>query len=266
MKNILTSGFIITLLLLAGGCETDEKDPAGPRGLAVIPIISDIEPGIFDSKDLVNSFVGFNVSLEEGTSADKVEILGSYNGDLSRTKISEITGFPASVKIVSGDVIQKLGIPAADVVNGDVFTIELLTTGNGVTTRSNSALNISVACAFDEALTIGSYHSVSADWNSEGDITITADPDDPYTLYVSGLEEMEGLVEDVGPLEMHIDPATFEVVAGKSVLASDAWGYHNLAYEGTGLYNSCDGSFNMSFTLSVDEGSFGINGFVFTRN
>ncbi len=115
-------------------------------------------------------------------------------------------------------------------------------------------------------LATGSYHSVSEGWGSEGDITITADPDDPYTLYVTGLEEMEGLIEDVGPLVMHINPVDYSVIADKSILASDAWGFHNIAYEGTGVYSSCDGSFDMYFDITVVEGDFGIFQFNFTRN
>jgi len=153
-----------------------------------------------------------------------------------------------------------------DIHNGEVFTFEAITTNNGTTTRSNAAINVPVACAYDVNLATGSYHSVSDDWASEGDITITADPADQYTLYVSGLEEMEGLVEDQGPLVMHINPIDYSVVADKTVLASDAWGFHNIAYEGTGVYSSCDGSFVMYFEISVDEGSWGTYQFTFTRN
>jgi hypothetical protein len=125
---------------------------------------------------------------------------------------------------------------------------------------------VAVACAYEVDLATGSYHSVSADWNSEGNITITADPDDPYTVYVSGLEEIEGLIEDKGPLVMHIDPVTYEVIADKTVLASDAWGFHDIAYEGSGIYSSCDGSYLMFFDISVVEGDFGQFQFEFTRN
>jgi len=45
------------------------------------------------------------------------------------------------------------------------------------------------------------------------------------------------------------------------------WGvYNNIAYEGTGTFSSCDGTYNMNFTITVDEGSFGAFPFTFTRN
>lgn len=216
MKNIKTLGIIITLIIIFFSCEKI-KDPAGERGVAVIPVISDVNPGIFDSKDLLNSYVEFKVSASAGTYIDKVTVQASYAGDLQRVNITELTSFPATVKVRSSDAAQKLGVALSDIKNGDVFTIELLSSSNGITTRSNSALNIAVACAYDKALATGSYHSVSGDWNSEGNITLTADPDDPYTIYVSGIEAIEGLNEDKGPLVMHIDPVNYEVTADKSV-------------------------------------------------
>lgn len=265
MKNINTLGIIITLIIIFFGCEKI-KDPAGERGVAVIPVISDVNPGIFDSKDLLNSYVEFKVDAVPGTYIDKVTVLGSYAGNLQRVALTELTSFPSTVKVKSSDAAQKLGVSLSDIKNGDVFTIELLTSAKGITTRSNSALNIMVACAFEKALSTGSYHSISGDWNSEGNITLTADPDDPYTIYVKGIEEIEGLVEDKGPLVMHIDPVNYEVTADKSVIASDAWGYSDIAYEGSGIYNSCDGSFTMYFEITVNEGPFGQYLFTFTRN
>jgi len=265
MKRIKTLGFVITLVMIFFGCEK-AKDPAGRRSIAVIPVISDINPGIFDSKNLDNSYVEFKIDLQTGTHADKVIIQGSYGDNFERIEIAEVTSFPSTVRIMSADVAQKLGIALGDISNGEVFIFELLTTSEGVTTRSNSVLNVSVACAFEGALTAGSYHSVSLDWGSEGDIIITADQNDPYKVYVAGLEQIEGLDEDGGPLVMHIDPVTFEVTADKTVIASEAFGYTDIAYEGSGVYNSCDGSYTMNFDISVNEGNFGRFLFEFTRN
>lgn len=136
-----------------------------------------------------------------------------------------------------------------------------------MTTRSNAVLSVPVACAYNVELAAGSYHTVSSDWNSEGNITITANPEDPYTVYVAGLEEIEGLDEDQGPLVMHISPATFEVTADKTIIASDAWGFGSISYSGNGVYNSCDGSYTMYFNITLSAlGSQGTFKFDFTRN
>ncbi len=266
MKRIKTLGLIITLITILFSCE-ELPDPAGQRGVAVVPAISDIDPGIFDSKDLANSYVEFRVTVPAGTQPEKITVAGSYEDNLERVTITEITSFPAIVRILSSDAAQKLGIALNDIENGDIFTFELLTLANGRTTRSNAVLSVAVACAYDVNLAAGSYHSVSADWNSEGDITLTADPDDPYKIYVTGLEEIEGLVEDLGPLVMYIDPATYNVTVPEKAIASEAWGYGAISYSGSGVYSSCDGSYAMYFDISLASlGSVGTYGFIFTRN
>lgn len=266
MRKIIILGSIFTLIMIFSGCEK-AKDPAGQRDVGVIPVISDINPGIFDSKDLNKSYVVFKLDKQIGSQTEKVVIEGSYKNNNQRIPLAEINTFPATVKIISGDVIQKLGISAANVVNGDIFTFEMVTTAKGITTRSPAILRVVVSCAYENSLAVGSYHSVSTDWNSEGDITITSDPNDPYKVYVTGLEEMEGLVEDSGPLVMNIDPATYSISVPEKIISTDAWGYGSIKYAGDGVYNSCDGSYVMHFEISLDAtGSLGINTFIFTRN
>jgi hypothetical protein len=204
---------------------------------------------------------------------------------------SNITSFPTSTDFTISSLVDLLPNlnNISDIKLGDHFKFYVdMTLQDGTVIKGNdtlyassntsianlpgSSLNVvyTVACALDPALTVGSYHSVSppADWNSEGDITITADPADPNTVYVKGIETLEGLTEDKGPLVMHIDPVTYVVTADKSVIASNAFGYHNIAYAGKGTYNTCTGTYEMKFDISVDEGSFSppSYAFTFTRN
>ena len=267
MKKIKILGLIFTLIIVIFSCDK-LADPAGPRGTAVVPAISNVAPGIFDSKNLVSSFVQFKVDLASGQQADNGIVVGSYKTNGERIKIADITSFPATVTLVSGDVIRALGISAASVKNGDVFTLEVLTTVNGVATRSNAALRIPVACGYDKTLTIGSYHSLSvtSEWNSEGNVTITPDASDPYTVYVAGLEALEGFNEDLGPLPMHINPATYAVTVEPTIIVS-AGDYGTIKYGGNGTYNSCDGSYAMNFDITL--GAYGPQGkfkFTLTRN
>lgn len=266
MKKIKTIGLSFTLLLIFMSCE-ELPDPAGERGTAVVPGITDINPGIFDSKDLGNSYVEFKVIIPAGERADKITVQCSYKDNFERVTMAELTSFPSTVRITSAGAAQKLGINLDDIINGDVFLIELVTTAKGIITRSTAVLAVPVACAYDVNLAEGSYHSVSADWNSEGDITLTADAVDPYKIYVSGIEEIEGLVEDLGPLVMYINPATYAVTVPNKAISSDAWGYGAISYAGSGVYNSCDGSYNMYFDISTTVlGGLGTYGFTFTRN
>jgi hypothetical protein len=264
MKKTKTIGLIITLIMIFLSCEK-LPDPAGERGIAVVPGITGLNPGVFDVNDLENSFVHFTVIIPEGASVTSATVIGSFNNNHADVAITELTSFPADVTISSADAAEKLGIDLADLQRGDVFDFELLITNGSRTTRS-TPLVIPVACAYNISMSTGSFHSISADWNSEGDITLTADAINPYKIYVSGLEEMEGLVEDLGPLVMYIDPVNYAVTAPRKAIASNAFGYHNIAYEGTGTYSTCDGTYTMSFEISVDEGSWGANTFIFTKN
>jgi len=266
MKKTKAIGLIITLIMISFSCE-ELPDPAGLRGVAVVPGISDLNPGIFDSKDLQNSYIEFAVDIPAGSSVEKITILGSFNDNDEDAAITEVTSFPAIVRIVSSDAAQKIGIALDDIVNNDFFTFELLTTAGGRATLSNAVLIIPVACAFDGAMAIGSYHAIESGWPFEGDVTMTADPDDPYTIYVSGLANLDDCGEDLGPFVMHINPATFEVTTEAKLLASDYYGYGGITYAGSGVYNSCDGSYTLNIDISVgDYGSQGIFVFNLTRN
>jgi hypothetical protein len=265
MKKYSFSGLIIALVILFAACEK-LKDPAGLRNVGVVPLISDVS-GIFVNGNNSSS-ISFSVDLSTGESIDNASVEVSHLDHFERVKIADINSFPSRISITLGDVISKLGIAASAISDGDLIYVEVVTTKNGVTTRSNAALNLTVLCQFSPVLAIGSYHSVSGpnEWNSEGNITITGKSGDPYTVYVSGLEAIEGLNEDKGPLVMHINPASFAVIADKTVIASSGFGDHNIAYEGNGTYNSCDGSYTMYFTISGDSGTYGTYLFTLSRN
>jgi len=260
MKRVKTLGLTIILVIIFFGCE-EVKDPAGQRNIGVVPMLSNVSGILIGGES--SSFIQFTVGLASGTTVDDGEIEVSMQDNFERVKIADLTSFPSTFNFTLGQIAEKLG----EINAGDIIYIEVVTTKNGISTRSNAALSLIVFCEYDKALAAGSYHSISTDWASEGDILITSDPVDQYTVYVSGLETIEGVNEDQGPLVMHIDPVTFVVTADKTVLASETWwGDTNIAYEGTGLFNSCTGKYSMNFHITVDGGDYGINAFTFTRN
>ena len=259
MKRIKILRLTLILVAVLFGCE-EAKDPAGQRNVGIVPLLTDVS-GLFIGGE-PSSFVQFKVDLQEGATVENAQVVVSSGDAFQRVKIADISSFPSDFTFTLGDITEKLG----EINEGEVIYIEVVTTRDGITTRSNAALAQIVFCQYDVNMATGSYHSLSADWNSEGDISIKADAADQFTVYVTGLETIDGLDEDQGPLVMHINPATFEVIADKTVLASDAWGDTNIAYEGTGSYNSCNGSYEMNFTISVDQGEYGTFAFTFTRN
>jgi hypothetical protein len=265
MKNKKTLGLIITLILIFISCE-QLPDPAGERGVAVVPGISGLNPGVFDINDLENAFIQFTVSLPTGATVSGITLIGSYNNNHADVEITELTTFPAVVTIASADVADKMGIALADIARGDVFDFELLITANGRTTRS-TPLVVPAACVYNEAMATGSYNVVVADWPADYDVTITTDPADEYTIYVAGLSVLDGCVEDHGPFVMHINPITYAITAESKLLASDYFGYGSITLGGTGVFSTCDGAYTLALDISVgDYGSQGIFQFDLTRN
>lgn len=267
MKRYKIFCFLAAVVIFITSCETDVEDPAGDRGIASVPGVQDLNPATFDVNDLENTFIQFTLVLDDPEVSESV-ILASYKGDRSRTEIARVSEFPATVVIALSDVAAKLGLELNSIEAADVFNFEVQTIQGGRSYFSSAAFNAAVVCGYDPAMVTGSYRGVSASWEVDGGITITADPDDELIVYVSGLAALDGLDEDLGPLKMVINPLDFSVVAERTALASSAFGYTNIWYEGTGELNTCDGTYTMGFTIGVDQGTFGgaPHTFIFTKN
>lgn len=268
MKKLHILSILFAIAFLFGGCEDTNQDLLGPRGVAVIPTMTEPQPAFFTS-DFENSRVSFTVDLNEGDEVDSAEVQISYKG--KRVTFQQIESFPSDINISILDAIEALGISEADVKIDDSFFVEVVTEANGVTSRSLASVLVNVTCFYDEALTTGSYHVISEDWQVEGNVTITADPDDPYILYIEDMAEMEGLVGNGNKIKLNVSPNSFKMSGPSSTIAADLapWGLPYTGYTYTpvgGLYKSCDGSFNLQVKITVDQGSFGVYNFAFTRN
>ncbi len=258
MKQINIITFFFALALLFGGCEDTNETLVGLRGIAVAPVISQITPASPVFSDLKeSSFVNFTVDLMEGDVVDDAEIQVVYEGKTG--VIGKIQSFPATIKITAPEILAALKISESDVSLGTSFYIYVITTSQEISTRSLAYVQIKLPCAYDPSLSNGSYAVIST-WYATvvGKISIAIDETDPYIVYVSGLEVTggEGLVEDNGPLKMVIDPATFNVTVENQIISSDAWGSGPIYYEGTGSFNSCEGSYNMAFTISIPDANY----------
>jgi hypothetical protein len=264
MKTYKILALLAVMFLTFSACETDVVDPSGIRGEGVVPAITNLNPAVFDVNDPENTFIKFDLDATAGVS--EVIVVASFNGDMKRIVVDKISTFPAKdVTIYMHEVATALGIQLNDIEPGDVFTLEATTVQGSKTYRSNAVINAAAVCAYDPDIVTGTYNATSSDWGANGNVTITADPDDEFIVYVSGLGALDGLVEDGDPLKMIVNPLNFEVKAVKTVIATVAFQYHNIAYEGFGILNTCNGTYEMTFTITVDEGSFGTNAFTFTK-
>jgi hypothetical protein len=257
MKKIIIPVLAITLIMICFSCEKSE-DPAGERGIAIVPSVSTPNPGFFINGD-EDSYIRFDVDLEGVTQPDKTEVVVSHGTNFERVKIADVSTFPSTFTFTLGSILDAIGIGLSEINAGDIIYVEVETTLDTKVTRSSASLAIPVVCAFDPALAVGEYRAASASWGVDGSVTLAADPADPYKIYISGLAELDGLVEDMGPFVMQIDAATLRVTGAKQVLASECGPYHNFAYEITspGSFNTCDGKYSMYFGITVTEGSWG---------
>lgn len=268
MKQLKIYAMLFTLTFLMFGCENTYENLVGERGANVTAVISNLKPAIFN-EDLANSFISFTVSLPEGEVVDAAEVEVSL-GDKSAI-LTSLATFPATVTIKAIDAINALGVDANTVTTSSVFYISVLTEKNGQKTRSKtSSLKVPVVCAFDPTLAVGSYDVVSADWEVQGDVTLVADANDPYKIRIKGLQAVDGLTGSGLDVIVDIDPGTFAVTGGTTLMAADLseWdlAYTNYSYKlKSGSYNSCEGSFVLNFDIFVDQGAFGTFKFTFTK-
>jgi len=296
MKNKLKIiSFLAFGALMFTTCQKDPKLPMPDLQVGVIPKVTKDQ-----TKDQNVSFLnldGFNaaviVDLYYKDAPKSMDLMVCMNDDIANTAVvkSDISSFPTTSDAITiaslvtmlpglnnkselklGDTFKfyvDMTLKDGTVIKGNDTTYSSFNTSVANLPGSSLRVTYTVACPLNPAMTYGSYRAVCGDWGVDGNVTITVDPVDPNKVYVKGLEEIDGCVEDKGPLVMHIDPLTYVVTADKTILASvTGWGppYHNIAYEGKGTYNTCTGTYEMTFTISVTEGNFGDFAFTLTRN
>lgn len=267
MKNTIKLLMLLPLFAsILQSCGDQDSISAGDRGVINASIsITNIEAAIFLLAEKETTYIEFTVDASEEANITGGKIQVSLNGQSERVDIEEITTLPSSIELTLVDVLAALGVSMDDINGGETVNIEVLTkAGNGNYYRSNAAMNSTIACDYDVDAASGGYIASSGGWGVNGDITLTPDAEDPYTIYVVGLATIDGLNEDLGPLPLIIDPTDYSVSAPKTAIASSAWGYDNISYAGFGTYNTCSGEYQMTFAITVDQGSFGSYNFTFS--
>ena len=260
--------FLPLFACIMQSCGEQDSISAGDRDVIDASIsITDVEAAIFLLAEKETTYIEFTVDGPEDADIAGGKIQVSLNGQSERVDIEEITTLPSSIELTLVDVLAALGVSMDNINGGETVNIEVLTkSGNGNYYRSNTAMNSTIACDYDVDAASGGYIASSGVWGVNGDVILTPDADDPYTIYVAGLATIDGLNEDLGPLPLIINPSDYSVSAPKTAIASIAWGYDNISYAGFGTYNTCSGEYQMTFAITVDQGSFGSFDFTFTPN
>jgi hypothetical protein len=286
---------------MLNGCEVDENGPMPDtfeEGGVAYMVMEAGSSGLINLNDPAAFNLKGTIDVLFQPEFDKLTLMVAHKGDYANAKVlvDNITSTPHQFTVSLNNLISA--IPqlnsVADIQIGDYFTFYVNVTKGGkeypvykivgdrairtiapglITALRNvenaaaiTDLRIDVPCAFDPLLVVGNYRAVSSAWDVDGPVTITADPNDPFIVYVAGLAALDGLNENLGPLKMVIDPNSYNVAAVKTALASNAWGYSNFSYQGSGKLNTCNGTYSMSFSITVDQGTFANNqAFTFTK-
>src|SRR5690554_1676549 len=203
MKILKTIMILGGMTFIFSSCETDVTDPAGPRGEAVVPGIENLNPATFDVYDLENTFIQFDLTLP-GSGVQEAIVLVSSGDQKERKQVTSVSSFPANIKIALTEVVSVLGIDLADVEAADQFSFEVQTIQGGKKYFSSAAFKVAVVCGYETPNVTGAYNS-SSGWGS-GSVTLEADPDDEFKVYVYGLHELDpNLGDEAGPLVLNVD-------------------------------------------------------------
>jgi hypothetical protein len=147
MKNKFINSSIITLgILFFIGCSTNEDELMQPYATGtVFPEITEVNSSYFDILDVGNAFIDFDVTADANV-AESITIEKTYKGN--KTEIGTYTSFPVNIKVTAEQAVADIeGVTVDDIALGDVFLFEVIVTSkNGLRTRSNVIVNAPVAC------------------------------------------------------------------------------------------------------------------------
>ena len=265
---------IAAALVFFMGCKDSNENLVQERDVAVVPKMSDPSPAYF-SDNIEASYVQFDLSLAPGQSVEKasIEVSRIRGGKIDKSGIVKEITIPATgLKVTATEVIQALGIPVSDYKLNDIFRLCILTTKSGKTTRSPAAFQVPVVCYFDPSMLVGSFDYVSEEWEEDGRVTLVADPDDPFKIYIDDYAEVIGLTGNGNRIVLNVNPNNFKVSGPKIIIADnlEEWGIpspNSYAFEPVaGSYSACDEKYTITFNISLSNwGNQGNYVFIFTK-
>ena len=176
MKKIHISLSIVSLvILMVFGCDTNEDDlmQAYVTG-AVFPQITEVNSSFFDILDVDNAYINFTANVDMEL-AESITIEKTYRG--TKTEMGTYTSVPVNVNVTALEAVADIdGVSVGDLELGDVFLFEVIVTSkNGLRTRSNVIVNAPVACKSDLGGTYN-YSTVVTSVDDGGDIGGCSNP------------------------------------------------------------------------------------------
>lgn len=265
-KNKFNIILFSLLTLIITSCKHGEYMPDIQRAnMAVFAL--DENSTILISDETYN--VNFNVSLYyPNDKVTEARIVGIKNGDPSTIKILKegITEFPINMELSFQDLESKFeSIKEGDQIeigmDVKMGTVWFSAFGpDGKSTVASDAISLPGS---NPTLTLKRVCPLVLD-DFVGSVTLndgfagipTAD-----IVKISDTElEIQGYGGETAPygiIRLTINPKDYTVTVSKQVISASYGPYHNLAYEGSGTIDTCNGLISLSIAVTVDEGSFG---------
>ena len=226
MKSIYYILMLFVGVIILNGCETDENGPMPDtfeEGGVAYMVMDATSSGLVNLNDPAAFNLKGTIDVLFEPEFDKLALMVAYNGDYANATVlvDNITSTPHQFSVDLDDVIGAVSQlnSVEDIEISDYFTfyvnltkggkeypvytmvggkaIRTVTAGLRTAVRNveNAAavtdIRIDVPCGFDPATVVGNYQAVSLDWGASGSVTITADPANPFIVYVAGLASME---------------------------------------------------------------------------
>lgn len=265
-KNKFNIILFSLLTLIITSCKHGEYMPDIQRAnMAVFAL--DENSTILISDETYN--VNFNVSLYyPNDKVTEARIVGIKNGDPSTIKTLQegITEFPIKMKLSYQDLKSKFG----EIVEGDQIELGMdIKMGaiwfsafgpDGKSTVASDAISLPGS---NPTLTLKRVCPLVLD-DFVGSVTLNdgfAEIPTADIVKISDTElEIQGYGGETAPygiIRLTINPKDYTVTVSKQVISASYGPYHNLAYEGSGTIDTCNGIISLSLAVTVDEGSFG---------
>ena len=254
------------LTLIITSCKHGEYMPDIQRAnMAVFAL--DENSTILISDETYN--VNFNVSLYyPNDKVTEARIVGIKNGDPSTIKILKegITEFPINMELSFQDLESKFeSIKEGDQIeigmDVKMGTVWFSAFGpDGKSTVASDAISLPGS---NPTLTLKRVCPLVLD-DFVGSVTLNdgfAEIPTADIVKISDTElEIQGYGGETAPygiIRLTINPKDYTVTVSKQVISASYGPYHNLAYEGSGTIDTCNGIISLSLALTVAEGSFG---------
>lgn len=252
MKKYLIATFFASLLLT--GCFKSEDELFQQwTDSGDVTVYLTVLSTTLSVSDIENSVVTFSIDSVDGD-IDKLQTRVYFKGNNTSAILEEIAlaDLPIELTYTVPEMAEAVTYPVDSIAALDVFTIDVLTTVNGVvSTQRNSAFNASVIFE-DEIAGIWDIQAVSYGSPGDGDelwssVLVQPDPAGGYTVV--------GIAGSATPiiLEADLEAKTVSIANGQDI--GDVYGYGaiNVIFGDGSINAPIVGTINDDGSLSIDN-------------